>query len=341
MGLRSAVVFAVCVSASMFAQDVVTVPAKTRVVVQTKAEVNLQTLKVGDPVELTLVHPLRAGTRVVLAAGSAMQAHVRSVSQKPLGVELSVDPMVLAEDRPLPVSGNPLASKKGKLLQYHEQMPKELDWHYRPTVGEAALLGGVGIVALPIVAVAAPIYLVSKAFGGDNPDPVVKAGHRAELFTTADVQVPVAALAADPTAYVGQPVVYLTDRMHQKHGRVYCGSTAYLGDKHTSTVMLRLEPGEYTFHSERKDETTATVKSEANGRYLVYHDHDGLHAVSLQEKPELLDYLPGINEKTKFSFDVTKADALMTGAMERDRARGGCGLVKSLHARRPAETSSK
>lgn len=328
----SAAALMVFVPFAAMAQETVALPVNTPVVVVTKSPLTPVALAPGDVVDLKLLRSLRAGTRLIVPADASLTGRVTAVQKKPLAIEMTMDPIVLPGGQSVAVTGNPLLYKKGKLVEQPEKMPKELDWYYRPSAGDIAALTGVGLVALPILAIASPFILFDSVHH-DKKDEVLKAGHRAELHLVAPITLPVDALPEDKASYSGTPVIYLVDRLHQHHRRIFCGTDAFLGDHHEGTVLLRVEPNSYTFHTERKDEATATVTPVADGRYLVYHDHAGLHAVSLAERPELIDRLPAITEKTKYFFDVKALAPEQKAAVDRDRARGGCGLVKVLHSR--------
>jgi hypothetical protein len=318
------------------AQETVTLPADTPVTVATVAPLVPAKLHVGDRVELKLVHAIWVGPRLVAAAGTPVSGRVTRVELKPVAVEVAVDPLTVKETPVVGLAGNPLDSRKGKLVDPTDPMPKELEWHFRLTAGQTAELAGVGLVALPIVAIASPFLLIGALHGDAmNPEKPISPGHRAVLRTTAAATFPAGELEEEKAGFVGAPVIYVVDRLFQKNGRVSCGVDPLLGPKHPSTSMLRVAPRRYTFVADRKEDTQAVVEAKEGERYLVYHDRQGLHAVALMGRPDLVERLPKIEEKTVFLFDAAKVTAEEQAGVERDLARGGCGLAKQLHVRTP------
>jgi len=309
-------------------------PADTPVTVATVGSLVPEKLHVGDAVELKLVHAVWVGSRLVAAEGTPVKGRVTRVELKPVAVEVAVEPLTVQETAVVGLAGNPLDSKKGKLVNAPDPMPKELDWHFRLTAGETAAIAGVGLVALPIVAIASPFLLIGAMHGdGLKPGSTISAGHRAVLRTTSAVVFPVGELVEERAMFAGAPVIYLVDRLYQKNGRVGCGTDPLLGPKHPSTSMLRVAPRTYTFIPDRKEDTQAVVEAKEGERYLVYHDRQGLHSVALMGRPDLVERLPKVEEKTVFLFDATKVKAEEEAGVERDLARGGCGLAKQLHVR--------
>jgi hypothetical protein len=327
-------VAALCLfSVAASAQERVVLPADTPVTVATTTALVPSKLQVGDPVDLKLVHAVRVGTRVVAPAGTPVHGHVVSVVLKPVAVEVAVDPLAV-KDVPVALAGNPLESKKGKLVETPDPMPKELEWHFRLNATETAAIAGVGLVALPFVALASP-FLLYGALHGDpmKADKPIYAGHRAVLHTTAVTQLPVDALAEDKPEYAGPPLIYLVDRLYQKNGKIACGTDPLLGPKHPHTSMMRVAPRSYRFIADRKEDTEAVVEAREDGRYLVYHDRAGLHSLGLEGRPDLVERLPKVEEKTVFLYDVTKMQPGDQEGVDRDLARGGCGVAKQLHVR--------
>lgn len=331
---RACVAALLCLSSlSVFGQETVVLPADTPVTVETATAMVPEKMHVGDAVDLRLIHAIWVGDRLVAAAGTPVRGRVTSVALQPVALEVAVDPFTV-KDVPVAVAGNPLASKKGKLVSVPDPMPKELEWHFRLTAGETAAIAGVGLVALPIVALASPFLLMGALHGNAmKPGGTIQAGHRAVLRTTAAVTFPVGDLVEERAEFAGPPVIYLVDRLYQKNGRVGCGTDPLLGPKHPHTSVLRVTPRRYTFIADRKEDTQALVEAKEGERYLVYHDRQGLHAVTLMGRPDLVERLPKIEEKTVFLFDATKIKPEEQEGVDRDLARGGCGLAKQLHVR--------
>jgi len=330
---RSFVAALCLLSIAASAQETVTLPANTPVTVETVAALVPAKLNPGDPVDLKLVHAVWVGSRQVAPAGTLLHGHVVSVALKPVAVEVASDPLPV-NDVAVPLAGNPLASNKGKLVQTPDPTPKELEWHFRLSAKETAEIAGVGLVALPFVALASP-FILYEALHNDamKPDHTIQAGHRAVLHTVAAAQFPASALAEETSQYSGPPLIYLVDRLYQKNGKVSCGADPLLGPKHPHTSMMRVAPRSYTFIADRKEDTQAVVEAKPDGRYLVYHDRAGLHAVGLAGRPDLVERLPKIEDKTVFLYDVAKMQPGDQEGVDRDLARGGCGLAKQLHTR--------
>lgn len=309
-------------------------PAGSAVTVTTVDSLVPSKLHVGDPVEMKLLHAVWVGPRLVAAAGTPVHGHVTAIALKPVAVDVAADAFTVNGTDVVGLTGNPLASQKGKLVHVEDPMPKELEWHFRLTAKETAELAGVGLVALPFVALASP-FLLYGALHGDamSADKPIGPGHRAVLRTEVAVTFPAGELVEEKAGFQGPPVIYLVDRLYQKNGKVACGVDPLLGPKHPSTSVLRVEPRRYTFIADRKEDTQAVVEAKEGERYLVYHDRQGLHSVGLAGRPDLVERLPKVEEKTVFLFDATKVTAAEKDGVERDVARGGCGLAKQLHVR--------
>lgn len=295
-------------SAFAFAQDGMVLPAHTRVIVQTAEATRAKQLKSGDEVKLLVRRPVRVGNVLVIAAGTPVNAHV--AIDPAGGRHFQVEDVRVGTAR-VAMEGNPLPLDGDTLDEKDEWMPQELRygfWRPAPYRGNDA---------------------------GNDPKDLVPAGVMAELRTTGDVALSLAELPKEAVkGYHGDPVIFISDRLREKHGRILCGTEGVLGEHHPDPAALRVPPGTYVLHTDRAGEVSVTVKAERDHRYLIYHDQDGLDAVTLDNRPALLDYMPPISRPEDFFFDSDALAASDTAAVQRDRAAGGCGLIKTLHSPR-------
>lgn len=330
-----AALLALCVPGCCMAQDRVTLKAGTPVVLSLANAVKPATLKPGDAVGFKLLLPLRVDGILVAKAGTPVVGHVVA-TQPELVVMMQAVPLAGGAAE-MPLTGNPFALVKGKLAEVKvPDSPTELASHGHVDAADVATLAAVGAIAVPLIAVAAPFWLLSKAAGGkkhEEQELVYRQGQLVQVSLTTDVAVPRADLAGLQNVYAGQPVIYLVDRYFNKRSDIGCGRDVLLGKPESRTNLYRVEEGSYPFHTAKSGDLKAKVEAKADHRYLVYRDGAGLHPVDLEGRPDLLDRLPVINEQTKWNFDITAVEPGQRQSVADDRARGGCGIVKMLRVR--------
>lgn len=270
--------------------DMVTVPDGTPLVLELVEPFSSVTARVGDTVKFTTPYPARLSGWVVVPAGVAVSGAVAQVSQsrRPVRngqVKVAIEKLTLPSGELVTLRQRKSGSRKPQSMADKRH---EIGW--RGLLWRAPLDPLTAAIALPI----------AMAVKGD--DRVYSTGTRITVYFDGSLDLNRGTLVKlQPPPYMGPPQVYF--RYHQwgdgTYIQLYCGQK--LVESHFTTLRLRLNPGTYSFSSNKKQKDAVPLEVQANHQYWIEREHGRL---SIKDSHEHLNKM----EEIESDPSVRKSD---------------------------------
>jgi hypothetical protein len=253
--------------------DVVTVPDGTPLALELVESFSSSTAKVGDTVKFTTPYPARVNGLVVVPTGTAVSGSVAQVSHARRGarngqVKVAIEKLILPSGELVTLRLRKSGSRKPQRM---------VDKGHQ--IGLRGLLWRAPFDPLTAV-IAMPIAMAAK---GD--DLVYSAGTRVTVYFDGPLNLNRGALVKlqSPT-YKGPAQVFF--RYHQwgdgTYIELYCGQK--LVESHLTTLRLELNPGTYSFSTDKKEKHAVRIEVQENHQYWIEREHGGLFVKDSQER---------------------------------------------------------
>ncbi len=284
----------------------VTLKAGTVLVLSNADAFTPKAAKLGDALAFHLVAPVVVGDQLLLPRWLELKGRVTALRPK---FEVTLDPLQYG-GATIPFAGHPFERKAAA------SFPPELEVHYRQSKGDHVAGMLYPDNALPILLSPLTLFM--------NHGKIWPATLSA---VTVAADTPMQPAATKP--YSGLPFLYVPDGWDKS---ITCGAEP-LPQVLGAGYFFRVDPGSYTFHLPGPPPSAATVEARQDGRYLVFRDKAGLHALDMDTRPDILQYL-GPLAQIRFGFDYASLTPAEQAAQAEDRAHGGCGLKSAQPVRK-------
>lgn len=295
-----------------------TLPAGTAVPVVTTRSLRVADLRVGSSIELATASNIRNGAGInMIPAGTAIHGSVTSVRAKPLAIQVSLDRMQLRDGLNVALKGNPLATRKGKLVYVREPGPifpaTDAEDEATPSHRGSDLFWRT--LGLDYMAGFSNPHSESERAG------IIPAGHVAQLSTASTLTLTKEQLPADPKAYTGDPIIYVVAR---KGDQVYCGAELLIDGSTGGSYLFRGLPELYVFRVvfvAVGTQVSKRITAVENSHYVV--SSQGTHNVDRANLPAWRDRVPAI-DSSSLSFDVDRLSINQRNNVLRSSGNDGC-----------------
>ncbi len=287
--------------------DVITVPDGKAVDIKLTKDLSTATAKVGDDVGLTAAHSVMQDGLVIIPKGTVLSAKITSVrhagrASRNGNVSFSVENAALPGGETAALRPEPPPTAGQNLHHAAAAMG------YMAVDSELPPGGGVALLA-----VGGPLMLVWKGH-----EKVYYAGQTTTLYLHGPLNLKrEAVLQMQPPPYKGPAQVFYKDLASFIHYKgedldmeFYCGRK-YLGDvRPYGTLQLELNPGAYWVSAGKDGRLTLRLLVEADHRYYVERNAQGLSLKDFDDDPSLLEDGPLRN-----NMDFTSASPEVTAAL--------------------------